>query len=204
MAALAYQEIPEERIEHVNELITQYFQRFIDQMRTEFGTMRYVSEAVTENEGDDEVVKKNKAKKRIVVNYLTTLQGRMDASQIVNSIDPFNYSSESFEIMEAIMTEVTSNPAILDPISVVSILMANSIRGLYDLGPRPPETTLQNHLRHVYTNYTEAIQDDAERDEVIATMHDIVCGPPCKKKGGRKSKRNKKSRKYKKRSRRNL
>lgn len=200
MAALAYQEIPEDRIDHVKELITQYFQRFIDQMRTEFGTIQYGIDDVLVTEGDDEVVKKNKLKKRIIVTYFRTVGGIVDASSILNIINPSNYSSGSFEIMEAIMEEVTANPDILDPVSVASILMATNIRSFYDL----QLPTHEHDLRHIYP-YEDEIQDDAERDEVIAIMHDIMSGPPAKKKGGRKSKKNRKNKKRKnKRTRRNL
>ena len=204
MAALV-PAVPADRLAEFRETTREYFQKFIDRMRTELGDLRHLPN-VPIQPGDDAVTRMNKGNVALIHLLIHYPNPEPDASNFVRNIEDANFTPAAFTMMDTIMTAVNTDPLLLNHVLVAKILLTADIQLLYNLPPRPPEVNARVYLTPIWGEYDEAIVliNDAERDGVIAILHEIIANPtvppPAKKKGGRKSKKNKKR---KRRSRRN-
>ena len=197
MAAL----VPANRLAEFRETTREYFQKFIDRMRTELGDLTRPVFDLDERPDDDAVTKTNKANRRLLFYLKPYSTAEPDASHILTHIHAANFTPLSFEIMDTIMTAVNTDPLLLDPSTVFKLLLTKDIRLLYNLQPRPleenplfpPEVYARVYIRRVWNDPYDSIMNDAERDAVIAILHEIMesptVPPPAKKKGGSRKKR---------------
>jgi hypothetical protein len=206
MAQVQEETVSEERIAQFKKITQEYFERYIESMKVELGDNfdRFISRSFNAmaTQADDADTKRNKANARLLQSLVRYNTGRQpNAANIIPMIQfkvnpDLSVNAEAFEMKNTFMAVVNANPDLLDPVIVAKILLISNIQLL--LEPRPPGITIEKYLESKM-EYVP-LQED-ELTKFIEIMQSIKPPKMAKKKGGRKSKKN---RKTKRRSKRNL